>query len=135
MQSQISWLLQKPTDLDLHCLQRQGISGFSRTRVNLIPSLIWHYGESKKCSLSDYKSRSDYNIWCDLIKVYSTCKIFASGRKKTLSLLQRILLTLSILDPVVQSVVSLTSSLVVKILTVLVSTISNSQVFLLQKCE
>ena len=26
--------LQKPTDLDLHCLQRQGISGFSRTRVN-----------------------------------------------------------------------------------------------------
>ena len=32
MQIQISWLLQKPTDLDLHCLQRQGISGFSRTR-------------------------------------------------------------------------------------------------------
>ena len=26
MQVQISWLLQKPTDLDLHCLQRQGIS-------------------------------------------------------------------------------------------------------------
>ena len=24
---------QKPTDLDLHCLQRQGISRFSRTRV------------------------------------------------------------------------------------------------------
>ena len=33
MQIQISWLLQKPTDLDLHCLQSQGISGFSRTRV------------------------------------------------------------------------------------------------------
>ena len=33
MQIQISWLLQKPTDLDLHCLQRQYISGFSRTRV------------------------------------------------------------------------------------------------------
>ena len=27
--------LKKPTDLDLHCLQRQGISGFSRTRVNI----------------------------------------------------------------------------------------------------
>ena len=39
------------------------------------------------------------------------------------------------MDPVVQSVVSLTSSLVVKMLTVLVSTISNSQVFLLKKCE
>ena len=32
MQIQISWLLKKPTDLDLHCLQRQGISGFSRTK-------------------------------------------------------------------------------------------------------
>ena len=35
VQIQISWLLQKPTDLDLHCLQRQGISGFSRTRVEI----------------------------------------------------------------------------------------------------
>ena len=33
MQIQISWHLKKPTDLDLHCLQRQGISGFSGTRV------------------------------------------------------------------------------------------------------
>ena len=38
MQIQISWLLQKPTDLDLHCLQRKGISGFSRTRVKLAKS-------------------------------------------------------------------------------------------------
>ena len=28
------WLLQKPTDLDLHYLQRQGLSWFSKTRVN-----------------------------------------------------------------------------------------------------
>ena len=27
-------LLQKPTDLDLHCLQRQDIFMYSRTRVN-----------------------------------------------------------------------------------------------------
>ena len=33
VQIQISWLLQKPTNLDLHCLQRQDISRFSRTRV------------------------------------------------------------------------------------------------------
>ena len=39
------------------------------------------------------------------------------------------------LGPVVQSIVSLTSSVVVKKLSVLVSTISNSQVFLLKKCE
>ena len=37
--------------------------------------------------------------------------------------------------PAVQNIVSLTSSLVVKMLTVLVSTISNSHVFLLKKCE
>ena len=36
---------------------------------------------------------------------------------------------------VVQTIVSLTSSLVVKMLIVLVSKISNSQVFLLKKCE
>ena len=35
VQIQISWLFQKPTDLDLHCLQRQGLSGFSRTRVKV----------------------------------------------------------------------------------------------------
>ena len=34
MQIQISWLLHKPTDLDLHCLQRKAISGLCRTRVN-----------------------------------------------------------------------------------------------------
>ena len=38
-------------------------------------------------------------------------------------------------SPVVQNIVSLMSSLVVEMLTVLVSTISNSQVFLLKKCE
>ena len=40
-----------------------------------------------------------------------------------------------ILGPLVQSIVSLRSLLVVKMLTVLVSIISNSQVFLLKKCE
>ena len=39
------------------------------------------------------------------------------------------------LGSVVQSIISLTSSLMVKMLTVLVCTISNSQVFLLKKCE
>ena len=39
MQIQISWLLQKHTDLDLHCLQRQSTSGFSRTGVNLLLAL------------------------------------------------------------------------------------------------
>ena len=50
MQIQISWLLQKPTDLDLHCLQRQGISGFSRTRVNTSIGIKWTCSDfSEKC--------------------------------------------------------------------------------------
>ena len=32
----IRWLLQKPSDLDLHCLQRQCLSLFSRTRVKML---------------------------------------------------------------------------------------------------
>ena len=39
------------------------------------------------------------------------------------------------LGPVIQSIISLTSSLMVKMLTILVSTISKSHVFLLKKCE
>ena len=42
VQIQISWLLTKPTDLDLHCFQRQGLSRFSRTRVNSFISLFKH---------------------------------------------------------------------------------------------
>ena len=45
VQIQISWFLQKPTDLDLHCLQRQGISGFSRTRVKFLLFGIWIYSK------------------------------------------------------------------------------------------
>ena len=36
VQIQFSWLLKKPADLDLHCLQSQGISGFSRTRIKML---------------------------------------------------------------------------------------------------
>ena len=31
---------EKPTDLDLHCLQRQCISGFSRTRLKKAKSIM-----------------------------------------------------------------------------------------------
>ena len=41
VQIQISWLLQKPSDLDLHCLQRQGI--FSRTWINETSTPVDHF--------------------------------------------------------------------------------------------
>ena len=47
MQIQIS-CLQKPTDLDLHCLQRQDISGFSRTRVNTECEIIRNHLDWQK---------------------------------------------------------------------------------------
>ena len=50
---------QKPTDLDLHCLQRQDISGFSRTRqmanakaerllfeIHIVPSYLQNHCRS-----------------------------------------------------------------------------------------
>ena len=55
MQIQISWLLQKPTDLDLHCLQRQGIPGFSRTRVNLKALILW-WKTQETCQKIKYTS-------------------------------------------------------------------------------
>ena len=62
MQIQISWLLKKPTDLDLHCLQRQGISGFNRTRVNkwLCPVCWWCSRKQLNAEIvpSSMKSRS-----------------------------------------------------------------------------
>ena len=59
VQIQISWLLQKPTDLDLHCLQRQSISGLCRTRVKLtLPFSLfqWDFWENKWADLSKYLS-------------------------------------------------------------------------------
>ena len=40
MQFQISWLLHKPTDLDLYALQRQGIYRLSRTRVKISLDIV-----------------------------------------------------------------------------------------------
>ena len=55
VQIQISWLLQKPTDLDLHCLLRQGMSCSAREGLIMVlillhslesifsSKLLWHY--------------------------------------------------------------------------------------------
>ena len=71
VQIQISWLLQKPTDLDLNCLQRQDKSGFSRTRVNnvyLMFSIICNENRGLQVStllggFSDFSSRKHAYIF------------------------------------------------------------------------
>ena len=56
MQIQISWLLlPKPTDLDLHCLQKQGISGFSRTRFKFYTNLVRQAEEDYGLAVLDNK--------------------------------------------------------------------------------
>ena len=58
VQVQISWLFQKPTDLDLYSLQRQGVSGFSRTRVKGIDTLSGEITLSNHFCLSSEKGFS-----------------------------------------------------------------------------
>ena len=42
VQNQISWLLQKPTDLDLHCLLRQGMSCSAREGLHIGTPASYH---------------------------------------------------------------------------------------------
>ena len=42
VQIQISWLLQKPTDLDLHCLLRQGMTCSARDGLNNVDRYVKH---------------------------------------------------------------------------------------------
>ena len=69
VQIQISWL-QKPTDLDLHYLQKQDISGFSKTRVN-IPTWSPHDWEIVDATLNLSSNKQDFLS----VKMISFCKI------------------------------------------------------------
>ena len=58
---------EKPTDLDLHCLQRQGISGFSMTRVKVItvsPFHILNQNLNMPISLPSYTSKNSGSMVC-----------------------------------------------------------------------
>ena len=57
MQIQIIWLLKKPADLDLHCLQGQGISGFSRTRVKTSTQIKSSVSDTYKSVKSNFQAK------------------------------------------------------------------------------
>ena len=77
---------QRPTDLDLHCLQRQGISRFSRTRVNaghrktsvftVITLKLSNLGKILKY-FSCFSQKTGFLakslLWSSLIMVYTVC--------------------------------------------------------------
>ena len=63
-------LASKPTDLDLHCLERQGISGASRTRVKYSNTITPdHTGPITYLSGNVFK-----NCWI-IGKEYRHCKV------------------------------------------------------------
>ena len=64
MQIQISWLLQKPTDLDLHCLQRHSITRFSTSRVNQVCSVCHSVGTVKHITRTGFKCASYLRMFC-----------------------------------------------------------------------
>ena len=59
---------QKPTDLDLHCLQRQDISGFSRTRVKKLDQQMTYLMVFMRCFFSsDFLNENTcYGFWFEL---------------------------------------------------------------------
>ena len=65
MQIQISWLLQKPTDLDLHCLLRQDMSCSAREGLRLCGSLecnhFSNFGEDEHYFENQATSEMSFN--------------------------------------------------------------------------
>ena len=110
--------LQKPTDLALHCLQRQGICGFSRTRVyvcclHIVPDNLSFVQSKGYLYISLHKK---HIIWAEIWDNEPLNKCIQIN-----------------LGPVVQSVVSLTSSLRVIWLTVFADSIYNILIFFAEK--
>ena len=137
-------IVSSPSDLDLHRLQRQDISLTTRTRVNAyfcwvkIPAVsIFKY------FLFPRKKRLWHSLGNNLNEI-SKHIFLGNLRKSTVSLLsaeffQRVLMvellepSNRLLGPVVQSLVSLMSSLRVILLTVLADSICNILIFFAEK--
>ena len=59
---------EKPTDLDLHCLQRQGISRFSRTKVKSMLQSLSEKLYKKLLTLIIL-----YNAKCTNVEIFKLC--------------------------------------------------------------
>ena len=71
MQIQISWFLQKPSDLDLPCLQRQDICGFHM-----------------KCQTTDMKCQDLFSLKNNKKKKLSSAVVIGALRVKTTPLIR-----------------------------------------------
>ena len=74
---------QKPTDLDLHCLQRQGISGLSRTKViSTLPRCLNYFflnSENLMCRGTEISKcfRESLGIRDNESRLYHPSKVFS----------------------------------------------------------
>ena len=72
-------------DLELHCLQRQGISGLSRTRVNAVNAGVIFSVEDILKSCSEFTQKTGFDIsWklSTMKTICMKCQILFSGVKK-----------------------------------------------------
>ena len=83
VQIQVSWLLQKPTDLDLHCLLRQGMSCSAREELRTHSTFLgknkkyqYYYIALDKMLLFNQKSR---NIFSGMHWVLIRCTLVTSN--------------------------------------------------------
>ena len=76
--------IRKPTDLDPHCLQMQGLSGFSRTRVNITKVLLMSTNTICFCDLwrnkiLDFLAEKKKKTLSGAMIVKTKCLIIESG--------------------------------------------------------
>ena len=60
----------KPTDLDLHCLQRQGISGFSRTWVRFNSEQVHVLPDKRTDRQTNRPTCASPNLGPEVIKLF-----------------------------------------------------------------
>ena len=78
MQIQISWLLKKPTDLDLLCLQRQGISGLSIKNEDYFTAksrTLFLQQKVELFSSAEISSNAQFSLFLCLVPLFTICRI------------------------------------------------------------
>ena len=107
VQIQISWLLQKPADLDLHCLQNRVYSGsagqglkkylhfFSKKKKKKKPH-IWTYNDDLHHALSHYKTRQwEFSVVVVYFCADISC-LFRNCHRKTVPLNTHMIISVQI---------------------------------------
>ena len=98
MQIQISWLLQKPTDLDLHCLQNRVYPGsagqglihhdllsFDMALISVLSNMLLHVHCFLYTLFATFSLLFTYDTTCTLLFTHdSTCTVFRDFVKDNL---------------------------------------------------